>query len=147
MKVLIINKSIHHNSTLKIAQAMSEVIGAKLIEPKDFSNENIKDYDMIGFGSGIYDANFHKSVMDIVDTLPDLNGKKVFIFSTAGVIYEKSHRKIKAVLNERNATLVGDFYCKGFNTNVFLKYFGGMNKGRPNSEDMSNARSFAKDLI
>ena len=40
-----------------------------------------------------------------------------------------------------------EFQCKGFNTNSFLRLFGGMNKGRPNTEDLKNAEEFAKSLI
>jgi len=43
-------------------------------------------------------------------------------------------------------SVIGEFSCKGFNTNSFLKYFGGMNKDRPNSEDLKNAEKFASSL-
>jgi hypothetical protein len=32
------------------------------------------------------------------------------------------------------------------NKNSFLKYFGGMNKGRPNADDLNRAREFADNL-
>lgn len=41
---------------------------------------------------------------------------------------------------------MGAFNGKGFNTNSFLKFFGGMNIGRPNSEDLRNAAEFALNL-
>ncbi len=42
--------------------------------------------------------------------------------------------------------IVDEFSCKGFNTNSFMKYFGGMNKGRPNADDLKNAEEFAQNL-
>jgi hypothetical protein len=36
--------------------------------------------------------------------------------------------------------------CAGFNTNKFLKYFGGINKGRPNVQDLKIAEDFASKL-
>ena len=42
--------------------------------------------------------------------------------------------------------IVGEFACKGFNKNSFMKYFGGMNKGRPNAEDLKHAEEFAQKL-
>jgi flavodoxin len=42
--------------------------------------------------------------------------------------------------------IVDEFSCKGFNTNSFLKYFGGMNKGRPNAEDLKHAEEFVQNL-
>lgn len=147
METLIINKSIHHNSTLKIAQCMTDVMDAKLIEPKEFDSINLQDYDLIGFGSGIYDGTLHTDILKIADNLPNLNRTKVFIFSTGGVVYEKSHIGMRGRLIAKNADIVGDFYCKGFNTNSFLKYFSGMNKGRPNVDDLDNAQIFAEKLI
>lgn len=43
-------------------------------------------------------------------------------------------------------TIVDEFMCPGFNTNSFLKLFGGINKGRPNAEDLKHAETFAKNL-
>ena len=40
----------------------------------------------------------------------------------------------------------GEFGCAGWNTNRFLKYFGGLNKGRPDAEDIRNAEAFARDM-
>jgi hypothetical protein len=34
----------------------------------------------------------------------------------------------------------------GHNTNSFLKVFGGINKGRPNAEDLRHAEEFAQNL-
>jgi flavodoxin len=42
--------------------------------------------------------------------------------------------------------IVDEFACKGYNTNSFLKYIGGMNKGRPNKEDLEHAEAFARNL-
>jgi hypothetical protein len=42
--------------------------------------------------------------------------------------------------------IVDEFACKGFNTNSFMKYLGGMNKGRPNAEDLRHAKEFAQNL-
>jgi hypothetical protein len=36
--------------------------------------------------------------------------------------------------------------CPGFNTNSFLKFFGGINKGRPNANDLKRAEEFAMNL-
>jgi len=39
-----------------------------------------------------------------------------------------------------------EFNCKSFNTNSFTKFFGGINKGRPNAEDLKHAEEFAQNL-
>ena len=42
--------------------------------------------------------------------------------------------------------MLGDFISPGFNTNSFLKYFGGLNKNRPNQKDFDNAKEFASKI-
>jgi hypothetical protein len=42
-------------------------------------------------------------------------------------------------------TIVDEFGCACFNTNKFLKHFGGLNKGRPN-EETSNMPKPAEKL-
>ena len=41
-------------STEKIAKAMAETMNAKLVKVEDAQAEDLADYDLIGFGSGIY---------------------------------------------------------------------------------------------
>lgn len=146
MKTLIIYKSIHLGSTKKIAQKLAQTLNSDIKEPHTVDLSNIHKYDLIGFGSGIYDSNFHQSILELIDKVTDFKRKRVFIFSTSGVIYEKCHRVIKKKLIEKNAILVDEFFCKGLNKNSFLKYFGGMNKGRPDEGDFKRAEVFAMKL-
>ena len=147
MKSLIICKSIHHSNTYKIAKRMAKVLNADLLGPDDFKTKDVNKYDLIGFGSGIYDYKHHISILNLVDKLSDLKGKKVFIFTTSGIIVKSQHDKLKEKLNTKNVILVDEFFCKGFNTNSFLKYFGGMNKNRPNNKDLNRAEDFAEKMI
>ncbi len=146
MKTLMVCVSMHNGCTQKIAKRISKVLDAKLIDPVAFAQENLDDYDMIGFGSGIYDNTFHPLVADLVDSEPTLEAKKVFLFSTAGVLLQDAHISMRAKVTAKNAEIVGEFRCKGFNTNSFLKCFGGMNKGRPNDDDVQRAQDFAQSL-
>jgi hypothetical protein len=41
---------------------------------------------------------------------------------------------------------VGEFSCPGFNTNMFLRHLGGVNKGRPNAADLERAAEFIKGI-
>ena len=139
--------SAHNGSTLKVAKAIAKVLDAKLIKPSEFKHENLDEYEAIGFGSGIYDNTLHNSVLGVADSTQTFEGKRVFVFSTAGVLWQDAHAEIRAKLFAKNAEIVGEFRCKGFNTNSFLKYIGGMNKGRPNADDIAQAKSFASGLM
>ena len=150
MRSLLVVISIHHNSTGKIADAMAKVLDAQIKKPQQINPEELQKYDLVGFGSGIYDATHHKALHNLADKLPQVSNKKAFIFSTSGVSWKakvvKDHSKLREKLQSKGYLIVDEFQCKGFNTNSFLKYFGGMNKSRPNAEDLKKAEEFAKNL-
>jgi flavodoxin len=154
VKSLVIVFSYHHNNTEKIANACANVLGAGVKTPQQVRPEEIAEYDLVGFGSGIYSATFDPSVLDLADRLPDAAGKKAFLFSTYGApafianreFIEKNHQQIREKLKAKGYTIIGEFGCAGWNTNSFLRFFGGLNKGRPNAEDLRNAEEFARSV-
>jgi flavodoxin len=149
MKSIIILYSYHHHSTEKVAKAIAPVLGAEIKLPEDVNPEELREYDLIGFGSGIYDSKHHVSLFELVDRLEVID-KKVFLFSTAGVSWESKvatdHSALREKLQSKGYVIIDEFQCKGFNTNSFLRLFGGINKGRPNAEDLKNAEEFAENL-
>jgi flavodoxin len=150
MKSLLVLYSYHHNNTEKIAKVFAKVLDAQIKTPQQINLEQFEEYDLIGFGSGIYGAKHHKLLFDLADNLPQVNHKKAFIFSTAALTGKtkivKDHLELRDKLESKGYVILDDFQCKGFNTNSFMKYFGGMNKGRPNVEDLKNAEQFALSL-
>lgn len=151
MKSLIVLYSYHHNNTRKAAVAIADVIGAAIKNPMETNGNELKEYNLIGFGSGIDSGKHYRELLDFADQLSPVDGKRCFIFSTSAIQGNKKTAKDHALLREtlqsKGYKVVGEFSCKGFNTNSFLKYFGGMNKGRPNDEDIKNARKFASKLM
>jgi flavodoxin len=151
MKSLLVVISIHHNNTGKIADAMAKVLDAQIKKPQDVNPEELQEYDLVGFGSGIYGEKHHESLLDLADTLPQVTNKKAFIFSTSAIMgnikVANDHSTLREKLQSKGYIVVDEFACKGFNTNSFMKYLGGMNKGRPNAEDLKNAEEFAENLI
>jgi len=150
MKSLLVLFSYHHNNTEKIANVFAEVLNAQIKTPQQISPEELQEYSLIGFGSGIYGAKHHKSLLDLADKLSQATDKKAFIFSTSAILGEekvdKDHSTLREKLQSKGYMIVDEFACKGFNTNSFLKYVGGMNKGRPNAEDLKHAEEFAQNL-
>jgi flavodoxin len=151
---LVVVFSYHHGNTEKIAHAVANVLDAPVKTPRQVTPDEIREYDLVGFGSGIYSATFDPSVLDLADRLPNAAGKNAFLFSTYGApafianreFIEKNHDQIRHKLRAKGYTVIGEFGCAGWNTNSFLKYFGGLNKGRPNAEDLRNAEAFARDM-
>jgi len=150
MKSLLVLFSYHHKNTEKIAKVFAKVLDAQIKAPKEINLEELQEYFLIGFGSGIYDAKHHKDLLDLADKLPQVNNRNAFIFSTSAMTGDakvaEDHSLLREKLQSKGYMIVDEFACKGFNTNSFLKYFGGMNKGRPNAEDLKHAEEFAQNL-
>jgi flavodoxin len=150
MKSLLVLFSYHHKNTEKVANVFAEVLDAQIKTPQQINPKELQEYDLIGFGSGIYGAKHHKLLLDLADTIPQVPDMTAFIFSTAALTGKKKvvkdHSFLREKLQSKGCIIVDEFQCKGFNTNSFMKYFGGMNKGRPNAEDLKNAKEFAQNL-
>ena len=158
MKTIVIVFSYHHKNTEKIAQVIAKVLDAPIKTPQQIHPAELQEYDLIGFGSGIYHSKHHLALLVLADSLLQVTDKKTFLFSTCGApafafdgghvndYIVKAHSALKEKLQLKGYKVVNEFMCPGFNTNSFLKLFGGINKGRPNAEDLKHAETFAKNL-
>ena len=154
VKTLLIVYSYHHMNTDKIARTMAKVLDAVIKRPNDMKVNDLERYDLVGFGSGIYGAKHHRTLLKLADQLPQADGRKAFLFSTFGApaiaanekFIHDNHTQLRERLVKKGYVIVDEFACAGLNTNSFLKLFGGLNRGRPNDEDLENAREFAWKL-
>jgi len=146
MKTAIIYKSIHHGNTKKIAEVMANSLKAELFDLKDANRDIIKEYDLIGFGSGIYFNKPNKELRKFVEGLDDVKNKKAFVFSTSG--RGTPNGWLEKKLSTKGFNILGEFYCKGLDTYALVKLIhrGGINKGKPDEKDFKNAENFANDL-
>ena len=66
MKVLITYNSVHRGNTEKIAKTMAAAIDADIMKYDEVDGYNILDYDLIGFGSGIYYGKPNKELLEFI---------------------------------------------------------------------------------
>src|SRR6056297_180092 len=94
------------NSTKKIAEAIGEELAASdwdvdLINIKYDQVDNLKEYDLIGFGTPVYYYRLPFLVKDYLQSLPDLKNKAVFSFISYGSYFFDVPIKIGNVLKEK----------------------------------------------
>jgi flavodoxin len=156
---MIVVHSYHHGNTERVARAIAKVLGALVRTPAQASLEELEGCDLVGFGSGIDSAKHYKPLLEFADTLPEAFNRKAFIFSTCGVpgalvnpemlerLIAGNHSALRQKLRSKGYEILGEFGSVGFNTNSFLRLFGGVNRGRPNDDDLCRAEEFARGLV
>jgi flavodoxin len=153
MKTAIVYISYHHKNTEKVAREMAVVLGADLKKVGTFNTKELADYDLLGFGSGIYMGKHHNSLLELVANMPASN-KKAFILSTSGFNIKKPkpgfHKALRTALQRKGLEIIDEFNCPGYDTYIIVRLLRGgrvLNKGRPNEDDLKKAQIFAKNLI
>lgn len=152
MKCLIIYYSDYKNNTEKIARIFAEKIDSKLINIKNVTDVDIENYNLIGFGSGVYKESMSTRIFKLVEKM-DLRGKNVFVFSTSSVGMAFYNKKLIKFLVSRGAINKGSFACKGsfvareFINNKLFDIISRLSQGHPNDKDFKAAERFIGNVV
>ena len=141
MKTAVCYYSRHHGNTLKVLHAMAREGGMDLIDVTGRQAVRLKEYDCLGFASGIYAFSFHKAVVEFArQYLPQ--GKPVFFVYTYGGARGNGAKAVSEIARERSCPVLGEFSCRGYDTFGPFGLVGGIAKGRPDGQDLMKARRF-----
>jgi flavodoxin len=149
MKSLIVCVSRSHGNTRRVADRMAEVLGAEVVDPESADPARLGEYDLVGFGSGIYYMAFDARIRQLIRRLPDVDGVRAFTFFTSGarpVPLLDYNNPIRKSLAGKGFELLGSFSCRGFDTVGPFGFIGGINRGRPDDHDLDRAAAFAERL-
>lgn len=147
MKTAIIYYSKHHENTKQLLDAIQKEFPDEitLIDVTTTSSASLEEYDLIGYASGIYYSKFEKRVLNFAGNHTP-NGKNVFFIYTYGAEKNGYTKAIREALNGKNAKILGEFGCNGFDTFGPFKLIGGIAKNHPDNTDINNAIDFYKNL-
>lgn len=122
-------------NTEKLAKAVAEQLG---VEAKTVSDPLEEKVDILFLGSSYYAFDMDPEVKRFLNENKDMIGK-VACFGTSAMM--KSMKKpMKKVAKEIGIVIAEEeFHCRGS--------FGLANKGRPNEQDMEQAKEFAAGLV
>ncbi|MFE2959414.1 flavodoxin family protein [Nocardia tengchongensis] len=144
MKVLIVCVSVSHGNTRKVAEVMGAALGARVVEPEEVTAAELGEYDLVGFGSGIFSMAFHPRLREFIKALPEGPRGRAFVFATSG--FPVLMAPMTRLLGRRGFEVVDTFSVRALDTFAPLKLVGGINKGRPDAGDLDAARAFAATL-
>ncbi len=144
MKAIIIYASTHHGNTRKVVDAIAKEYDVETIDATIVKEKDLSSYDLIGFASGIYAGRYHQAVQNFArNNLPA--NKKIFFLSTSAMNKDFS-ASMKDAWKGKDAQILGQFSCFGYNTFGPFKLIGGTSKGHPDEEDIKNALTFYRNL-
>ncbi|MCM6773540.1 flavodoxin family protein [Nocardia sp. CDC159] len=149
MRAVIVCVSVSHGNTRRVAEVMGQVLGAAVVEPEQIDPADLATYDLVGFGSGVFNMNLHPRLRRFVRSLPEGQRHKAFVFTSSGFPEPPFRRYLRAfarLVGSKGFEVVGSFSCRGLDTWAPFKPFGGVKKGRPDVADFAAAQRFAEGL-
>ncbi|MFD3158500.1 flavodoxin domain-containing protein [Haloimpatiens sp. FM7330] len=134
-------------NTEKIALSIAKNLNInciKLNENSTYDNLNLKNYDLVLLGSGIYGGTLHKNLINFINSI-NTTDKKTFSFFISwfgrGHSDKKAINRCKNVLLEKNQNVIDNYYeCYGEGF-LFIK------KGHPSEQELHSAIQWAKEVI
>jgi menaquinone-dependent protoporphyrinogen IX oxidase len=94
-------------NTKKIAESMALAVKAELTSIDKVHEVNINDYDIVGFGSGVYFGRFGKTLIRYAKNLANQK-QRAFIFYTCGAkSCDKTKNKFSQLLESKGRTVIG----------------------------------------
>lgn len=122
-------------NTKKLAEAIAEALEVQALTVDTPVDE---DVDVLFLGSAMYAFDVDPRVKQFIDGLDKDRVKKVVGFSTAAVV-KSTYDKVKKALDEKGIPMdERQFYSRG--------EFKFMHKGRPNEQDLNDAKKFAREV-
>ena len=122
-------------NTKRLAEAIADELGVEALPITAPINGKA---DVLLLGNSYYAFTIAPEVRDFVAGLSQNNVGKIVNFGTAAMM-KSTYKKVRAVADAVGIPVLDkEFHCKG--------EFKGMNKGRPNEEDLKAAREFARNI-
>jgi flavodoxin I len=122
-------------NTKKVAEAIASELSVKTEDVKD---AKLNDDAFVFLGSGCYGSKPAKIMTKFIED-NNFSSRNVALFGTSGGGEGLEVKEMENILNNKKANIKGKFFCKG----KFLL----VNRGRPNDEDLYEAKKFAKNMI
>ena len=145
MRTMIVYASTHHGNTQKVVEAIAKECDVELVDATKVHEKDLREYDLIGFASGIFFTKFSEQILNFARVnLP--SNKNVFFIATAGNPIKGNFNSIADIIKDKKCNEVGRFQCKGFDTYGPFKLVGGIQKGHPDEAELQEAIEFFKRI-
>ena len=122
-------------NTKRLAEAIAAELGVQALPISAPITEKV---DVLFLGNSYYAFTIAPEVREFVAGLEKDKVGKIINFGTAAMM-NSTYKKVRSVAATKDIPVLDrEFHCKG--------EFKGMNKGRPNEDDLKAARVFVKSI-
>ena len=123
-------------NTQRLAEAVAEVVG---VEALPLSAPIEEPVDILFLGNSYYAFSIDPEVKAFIRGLDPAKVGRIVNFGSAAML-NSTYKKVKAEADKVGITMdEREFHCKG--------EFKGLHKGRPNAQDLEEAKDFARSLL
>jgi len=135
-------------NTRKVAQAMADTFreesySIRIVALKNASPDDVRDCDLLGVGTPCFNSQAPTPVRDFLKALPEIKNRPCFVFATSGGAPGKVLYDITSILQSKGANVVGGIIIRAECLHPVPCLYGRF-PGRPNSDDLKQAKNFAK---
>ena len=145
-KAILIYASKHHGNTYKLAKAISEKYEIAMIDATKETIIDLQEYAVIGFASGIDFGKFYEEIENFAEANLPIK-KEVFFLYTCAMERKGFTNSIREIALKKDAIILGEYGCKGYNTYGPWQLIGGMNKNHPTEAEIVEVVNFYGELI
>ena len=124
-------------NTKKVAEAIATELDVVAENVK--TSAGLAEESFVFLGAGLYGPLRSWGLRRFIDG-NNFDGRKVALFGTSGEGKGKEVGALEAAVTAKGAEMVGRFHCRG-------KFLFFINRKHPTSEDLGNARKFARELV
>ncbi len=156
MKTIVLFSSKGGN-TEKIAKEISSELNCQCVKiNKDFDSSilDLNDFELVFVGTGVYAAKPNADMLNYLNEINLTNSRQFAVFMTwfgRGTSDKPAFDKIKTAIEAKGQrTLESCYECQGeghtFMTRGISRLIGHNANGHPNTEELSAARKWAKEV-
>ena len=152
IRTMILYRSKHHGNTKRVVDAIAAAFPGEVdmldvaTVDKKHSQVDLTSYHLIGIASGIYFGEIDRDLARVMQASVR-SGDFVFSLLTYGGASKWYGKDIDGICRATHANFLAGHGCPGFDTWGPYKLMGGMNKGRPNDEDIADMVAWYGKLV
>lgn len=151
VKTMILYRSKHHGNTKKVVDAIAaaypdDVDTVDVATLDKGQTVDLSEYPLVGVASGIYYGEIDRDLARVLQNSL-IEGTFVFSLLTYGGESKWYGKDIDGICRAQRANYLAGHGCAGYDTWGPFKLTGGMNKGRPNEDDLADMVSWYRNLV